>query len=121
MRADPKADPAQNVFWGNLVAFLVMMPFFGQMEWTKINIVLILLMGVFQLGLAYVLYAAAIPHVGALEATVTTVLEPILNPVWVMMLGGERMTLPTICGGIIVLSAIVLRSLPQKQKQQSNR
>lgn len=117
MRADPEADPAQNVFWGNLAAFVLMLPLFGQMEWTRVNVVLILLMGVFQLGLAYVLYAAAIPHVGALEATVTTVLEPVLNPVWVMLLGGERMSLPTVAGGVIVLGAIVMRSLPQRQKQ----
>ena len=117
MRADPEADPAQNVFWGNLAAFVLMLPLFGQMEWTRVNVILILLMGGFQLGLSYLLHAAASPHVGALEATVTTVLEPVLNPVWVMLLGGEKMSLPTVAGGVIVLGAIVMRSLPQRQKQ----
>lgn len=117
MRAERNASPAQNVFWGNLAAFFIMMPFYGTMELTRVNVLLILFMGIFQLGLAYALYAAAIMKVNALEATVVTVLEPILNPLWVMLLGNEGISMTTVIGGAIVLLAIVLRSLPMKSEQ----
>ena len=120
MRADPQASPAQNVFWGNLAAFVLMLPFFGRLEWTRVNIALILFMGVFQLGLAYVLYAFAIPHVDALEATVITVLEPILNPAWVMLAGMEKPSVLTVVGGVIVLGAVLLRTVgPSKKSAKS--
>lgn len=115
MRADSRVSPLQNVFWGNLAAFAFMFPFFGHVEWSIKNIELVLFLGIFQLGLAYVLYSKAILYVGALEATVTTVLEAILNPIWVMILGNERIGPATMAGGIIVLAAVVIRGIPGEQ------
>lgn len=115
MRKCDKDAPADNIFWGNLLAFVLMLPFMGRPEVTAVNIGIILFMGIFQLGLAYILYSIAIPHVPALEATIITVLEPILNPVWVMLFYGEKPGIRTIIGGAIVLLAIsgkdVLRKL----------
>jgi drug/metabolite transporter (DMT)-like permease len=39
------------------------------------------------------------------------IIEPILNPIWVLLLLGEKPGLPAIAGGIIILSAITLRSI----------
>lgn len=114
MRKCDKDAPADNIFWGNLLAFLLMLPFMGRPEITVVNIGIILFMGIFQLGLAYILYAAAIPYVPALEATIITVLEPILNPVWVMLLYGEKPGVLTIIGGVIVLLAISGRDILRK-------
>lgn len=115
MRKCDKDAPADNIFWGNLLAFVLMLPFMGRPAITAVNIGIILFMGIFQLGLAYILYSIAIPHVPALEATIITVLEPILNPVWVMLFYGEKPGIRTIIGGAIVLLAIsgkdVLRKL----------
>ncbi|MGI6005959.1 MAG: DMT family transporter [Ruminococcus sp.] len=112
MRADSRVSPLQNVFWGNLAAFVFMLPFFGHVEWSMKNTGLVLFLGIFQLGLAYILYSKAILYVGALEATVTTVLEAILNPIWVMILGNEKIDPATLAGGLIVLAAVVIRSVP---------
>ncbi|MFR7450233.1 MAG: DMT family transporter [Butyricicoccus sp.] len=115
MRKCDKDAPADNIFWGNLLAFVLMLPFMGRPEITAVFIGIFLFMGIFQLGLAYILYSIAIPHVPALEATIITVLEPILNPVWVMLFYGEKPGIRTIIGGAIVLLAIsgkdVLRKL----------
>ena len=50
----------------------------------------LLLLGAVQLGLPYVFYGTAIKHVTALEATLIPLLEPVLNPLWVMLALGER-------------------------------
>ena len=78
---------------------------------TPRDIGLILLLGVFQIGLAFVLYARAIPYVSALEATLITMLEPILNPLWVALVLGERPGPRACLGALLVVGGVVLRSL----------
>ena len=57
-----------------------------------------------QLGLPYVLYAIAIKHVTALEATLIPLLEPVLNPLWVMLALGEKPGPWAIVGAALVLA-----------------
>jgi len=69
------------------------------------------LLGIVQLGLSYLLYARAIRHVTAMEAVLIPVIEPILNPVWVLLALGERPGPLPLVGGVIVLTAATLRAL----------
>jgi drug/metabolite transporter (DMT)-like permease len=71
----------------------------------------LLVLGVVQLGIPYLLYARAIPHVSALEAALLPVIEPILNPVWVMLFIGERPTPLALTGGVIVVGAVTWRAI----------
>jgi drug/metabolite transporter (DMT)-like permease len=63
-----------------------------------------------QLGVSYQLYARAIRHVTALEAVLLPVVEPILNPLWVLLAFGERPSPRALAGGAIVLAAVTLRA-----------
>ena len=78
---------------------------------TPRDIGLILLLGVFQIGLAFMFYARAIPYASALEATLITMLEPILNPLWVALVLGERPGPRACLGALLVVGGVVLRSL----------
>jgi drug/metabolite transporter (DMT)-like permease len=69
------------------------------------------LLGTVQLGFSYLLYSRAIRHVTALEAVLIPVIEPILNPVWVLLMLGERPGPLSLLGGVIVLTAVTLRTL----------
>jgi drug/metabolite transporter (DMT)-like permease len=69
------------------------------------------LLGVVQLGLPYVLYAIAIRRVTALEATLLPLLEPVLNPLWVMLVIGETPGPWAALGAAVVLGAILLRGV----------
>jgi drug/metabolite transporter (DMT)-like permease len=62
------------------------------------------------LGVSYWLYVRAIREVTALEAVLLPVIEPILNPVWVLLLMGERPTAWALAGGAVVLTAVTLRA-----------
>lgn len=116
MRADPDGKPVQNVFWGNLAAAVLTLPFWGAMEWTAVNVGIILFLGTVQLGLAYILYTAAICSVSALEASMVTVLEPVLNPVWVALIQGETPGAATFAGGAVILGAMLLHLLGRREK-----
>ena len=108
MKMGDQNQPMQNVFWGNLAASVIAAPFMGTIEHTRANWILILFMAVFQLALAYILYAKAVGSLSALEITVVTVLEPILNPLWVLLLQGERPGPMALVGGVIVLGTVLV-------------
>jgi len=111
MRMERDNSPMQSVFWGNILAFIIAVPFMGNVTVTMPNIVGVALLGVFQLGLSYVLYSTAIKHVTALEAALIPIIEPLLNPIWVMLLQKEVPSFYAIVGGIIVILGVTVRGL----------
>ena len=111
LRKERDSSPASALLLGNLLTAAIGLPFcFGKMptppEWAALAV-----LGVFQLGAAYILYSIAIRHVTALEAILITMLEPLLNPVWVALKQGEVPGPWSLAGGALVLGAVLLRAL----------
>lgn len=104
-------SPLEIVLWGNVVTFLIGIPFYGQISLDQMSLIGIGLLGVFQLGTAYIFYAKGIQNVTALDGILLTVLEPLLNPVWVFLFNGERPTLFALIGGAVVVISVSLHSL----------
>jgi drug/metabolite transporter (DMT)-like permease len=77
----------------------------------------LLYLGIVQLGLAYFLFVRGVRRVPASEASLISMLEPVLNPVWVLIGFGERPGRWAVAGGAIVIAAVVVRTLlPQPQR-----
>ncbi len=111
LRKQKDGSPIESVILGNLLAFLTGLPSI----WTAPPLagrgaLALVLLGVVQLGLAYLLYVRAIRHVTALEAVLLPVIEPILNPVWVMLALGEKPSPLALGGGVIVVTAVTWRA-----------
>jgi len=112
MRKQKDGSALESIILGNLLCVvigfpaLVSAPALPATGWAAL-----LALGVVQLGLSYLLYARAIKHVTALEAVLIPVLEPVLNPVWVMLTLGERPSGPALLGGALVLGAVTLRAI----------
>jgi drug/metabolite transporter (DMT)-like permease len=64
-----------------------------------------------QLGVPYMLYSIAIRRVTALEAILTCTMEPVLNPLWVLLVMGEKPGPWALIGGLIVLVAVTARNI----------
>ncbi len=111
LKMEKANDPLQGVFWGNMLAFFIALPFMGELEWTTFNGLGVLFLGVFQLGFSYILYSKAIVHVSALEGVLIPILEPVLSPIWVMLVQGEVPSFYTLLGGMIVIFGVVSRSI----------
>lgn len=115
MRRQKDDNPLENVFWGCILTFIIALPSsFAKVPDTK-SIVGLLLLGIFQLGVSYILYSKAIKRITALEATFVSLVEPILSPIWVFITIGEVPGLFSIIGGIIVLAAITINCLTFKK------
>lgn len=111
LRSQKDGSPVETTLIGNILTFLVAIPFIiGKIPDIQ-SIVGIILLGIFQLGFAYILYALAIKHLSALEAILITVIEPLLNPLWVFIFAGEKPSLYAILGGLIVIVSVTVRSI----------
>ncbi len=111
LRKQKDTSAEESIFLGNLLAGVVGLPFmFSARTFPSVRgWIALALLGVVQLGVSYLLYARAIRHITALEAVLIPVIEPILNPVWVLLALGERPGPLSLLGGVIVLSAVTAR------------
>jgi len=112
LRHQKDGSPVESIILGNLLAFVIGLPWIiGAPALSPTGWAALLLLGAVQLGVSYWLYARAIRHVTALEAVLIPVIEPLLNPLWVLLALGERPSLQALAGGAIVLAAITLRGV----------
>jgi drug/metabolite transporter (DMT)-like permease len=121
MRRQKDADPLENVFWGGILTAIISIPFMFQAVPSTKSMVGLILLGVFQLGLSYVLYSRAIKRITALEATFLSLAEPLLNPVWVFITVGEIPGKLSMLGGAVVLIAVTVSCLKLKKDSQLNK
>ncbi|MCL2164388.1 MAG: DMT family transporter [Oscillospiraceae bacterium] len=65
------------------------------------------LLGVLQVGLAYVFFSVGIKSTPALLACLITALEPVLNPLWVMLAYGETPGRFSLLGGVVIIVSMI--------------
>jgi drug/metabolite transporter, DME family len=95
------------VTWGNLVLAAALLPFVAHdLHLTPKSFGVLAFLGVFQIGLAYGCFVRGLKHVTATQASLTGMLEPVANPIWVLLFLGERPSPFAIGGAIVVLAAI---------------
>jgi drug/metabolite transporter (DMT)-like permease len=75
------------------------------------DLAVVLYLGVFQIGLAYLCVVRGLARVGALEASLLLLLEPVLNPVFAFIAHGERLSNATWIGGGVLLLAMVGKAM----------
>lgn len=116
LKLQDESSPVEMTLIGNIFTFIIGLPFFFLSVPSLKSISGLLILGIFQLGIPYILYATAIKHVSAIEAILIPVIEPLLNPVWVFLFTKESPGIYTFIGGMIVIIAIITRGLYQQRK-----
>jgi len=111
LRKHAATSPLSTLLLANVLVAVVGVPWMVAAMPDAVSWGLLLIAGVGQLGLPLVLYGKAIPHVRALEAVLIPVLEPVLNPVWVLVFVGEAPSGWALLGGVMVLGAVTARGL----------
>jgi DME family drug/metabolite transporter len=100
------------VLWGNVAcAFAVLPLVVRDLALTPQSLFVLLFLGIFQIGIAYLLFTRGLAYVTATEASLTGMLEPVSNPIWVFLFLGERPSAFAIAGGVVVLAAIAWHTL----------
>ncbi len=113
-------NPALSVFYGNILIVLLMLPLILNRPPEQINsndILAILFLGIFQIGIAYVLFTNGIAGgVRSLDASIIGFIEPLLNPIWVFLIIGERPSIWAIVGGAVIIAAVIFHTIKSNQK-----
>lgn len=115
MRRQKMGVPANTILLGNFFGAIIGLPFLLQETFTLSSVGTILFLGIFQIGISFILYSIAIKHVHALESTLIVTLEPVLNPVWVFLVIGEIPGQLAFLGGLLVLGAVIARAVVSSQ------
>lgn len=110
LRAQKDGTPAESILAAHLVTALVGFPSVLHETWTVTNWLILLYLGIFQIGLALIFFTSAIKHVPAIEATLISTLEPALNPVWVFLFLGEQPGPFALVGGLVVLAGVIINA-----------
>ena len=107
-RADDKSR-SSGILLGHLFTALIGVPFafIFPTPFNTVTVVAILALGIFQLGIPYVLYGMAARHCSALACSLISAVEPLLNPLWVFIFDGEMPGFYAIAGGSVVITAVV--------------
>ncbi|MBV9998493.1 MAG: EamA family transporter [Verrucomicrobia bacterium] len=111
MRRARTASPEAVTQLGNLLAVAAASPWMFPVHKPEQNGLWLLMLGAVSLGIPYLLYSRAIREVKALDATLITMIEPVLNPVWVMVAAHEYPSGWSLVGGCLVLSTSLARSV----------
>jgi len=111
LRAQKDGVPAESILLAHVFTAIVGFPFVLKESWTVTNWLIILYLGVFQIGFAFLFFTSAIKHVPAIEATLISTLEPVLNPIWVFLFIGEEPGHFALLGGLIVLTGVAINAI----------
>ena len=101
-----------SIFYGNVIVALICIPFITDMNTISVqDFAMVSFLGVFQIAFAYALFSYGLKRIIAVEASIISMFEPVLNPIWVFIGYGEVPSFYAIIGGIIIMTAITVRTL----------
>lgn len=109
LRYQKEGSPILSILLGNALTALIGLPFLALGTPAAADWLPLIVLGVVQLGIPYILYSLAIKHVSALDAILIPVLEPLLNPVWAFLLLRETPGQWALLGGFVVLASVTMR------------
>jgi drug/metabolite transporter (DMT)-like permease len=101
----------ESVIAGNVLAFAFCVPFALPAAPRPTDVAVVAYLGLFQIGLAYLFLARGVRGVGALEASLLLLLEPVLNPLGAWLVHGERPGPWALAGCVVILVATLARAL----------
>lgn len=109
-----EVNPASSAFYGNILLALFTLPSFagaiGAIGWRDLAIISYL--GIFQLGLSYILFTMGLARgLRSVDAAIICYIEPVLNPLWVFLVLGERPSAWAMVGGMLILITVFVHSV----------
>ena len=117
----PNSDAISSVFWGDVLSAIVGLPFIAkETDFTIIPIVSLLILGIFQVALAYILLSIGLKTTPPVTASLVSGIEPILNPILVAVFYGEEVGVFAFVGAVIVIVGVVGYNVIKGKEEKKN-
>ena len=115
-------DPFGLMLANNFVSTLVLFGFaHGRLSVSASELIALACLGVVQFAFAHYFFFRSIEHISVQEASLISLTEPVLNPLWVALWVGEVPSLTTFIGGGLILSGLALRYITPDQVLRARR
>ena len=121
LRINKNDNPADIFIFSHIQCLLFSLPFFflHPPTYSINNVLCILFMGIFQIGMASALFAYGIRRVSAVQAMLIAAVEPVLNPIWVLLAIGETPAVSVLAGGGLIVAAVIFSSTLSALRRRS--
>lgn len=117
----PNSDAISSVFWGDVLSAMTGLPFlFRETDFSAGPIISLLVLGVFQVAVAYILLTIGLKTTPSVTASLVSGIEPVLNPILVAVFYGETMGAMALVGaGIVIIGVVGYNVLKLKSDRQA--
>ena len=117
----PDSDAISSVFWGDVLSALTGLPFlFRETEFTATALVSLVILGAFQVGVAYVLLCIGLKTTPPVTASLISGIEPVLNPILVAIFYKEAIGAYAMVGAAIVIGGVLVYNVLKSRKSTIN-
>ena len=120
--SDPKADSGSGLLLGNVISAAVCFPFFffdKNLDFSPKTLFWVLILGVFQYGLANLCYAHGCRRLSQTETSLLLTIEPIFNPIPVWLVTGEVPGTLALIGFAVVIAGVTLYTLTTREPRSA--
>ena len=122
----PDSDAISSVFWGDVISAVVGLPFVAlETDFSLVPMVSLLVLGVFQVAVAYILLTVGLKTTPAVTASLVSGIEPVLNPILVAVFYQEHMGALSLVGAAVVILGVVgynvLRGIQERRAHAGER
>ena len=121
LRQQKDGRPEDSILLAHLITAAVCLPFIfiDPPRLEVLPVLSVLALGIFQIGLASLLFAYGIRRVSAVQAMLTAVAEPVFNPVWVFIVTRELPGASAVAGGSVILTAVIASSIVGARREKA--
>lgn len=119
MKGFKGADFESSLLISNILSMLIGIP--SYVKETDFSVEIwgcMILLGVFQFGFSYVFLSKGLDYVSPVTASLTSAIEPILNPLLVAVFCGETISAMGIVGAVLVVGASTTYNVLQAMKME---
>ena len=110
----PGGDFESSLIVSHVISILIGIPFFmKETVFTPTVWVYVVALGIVQFGLSYIFLSKGLDRVSPVTASLTSTIEPILNPVLVAIFCGETIGSLSIVGAVLVIGSATVYNLKQ--------
>lgn len=112
MKKNDRKYQQSSIFLGNIIVTLICLPsIFAIDDLVFSDLWMVSFLGVFQIAIAYAFFSFGLKRVLAVEASIISMVEPVLTPFWVFIGYGEVPATTAIIGGFIIIVVISVRTI----------